>query len=243
MSRSLHDILKVIEENKIEVVEFKMKDMSGRVSTVTIPSRLFTEEFVQNGITIDSVRGICVEKSKGDAIFVPDLDSATVDLFAIVPCMTISGNIRTIYVNNGVYMAETPEKPKGTRGDKVAGMIFSIVSLYFGISAAVWAIFSAVFSICFSWAEGAGIIFGLIYGFFAVIYAVIAIIFGALGKRKGKRCGRTTGMAKAGLVLGIVSLAILLVPIILFVLLMLLFLFLFIMYFVLMIFAACIYSL
>ena len=243
MSRNLHDILKVIEENKIEVIEFKMKDMSDRVSTVTIPSRLFTEEFVQNGITIDSVRGVCVEKSKGDAIFIPDFDSATVDLFAIVPGMTISGNIRTIYVNNGVYMAQTPEKPKGTRGDKVAGLIFSIVSLYCGISGAIFAVCAAFLAICLSWAEGAGIIFGLIYGFFAVIYAVIAIIFGALGKKRGIRCGRTTGMATTGLVLGIVSLGILLVPIILFALLMLLFLFIFIIYFVLMIFAACIYSL
>ena len=244
MSRSFLDVLKVIEDNKIEVIELKMSDISGRVHTATIPARLFTEEFVQNGIPVDTVRCICVEYGKGDSMFVPDLDSATVDLFAIVPSMTISGQLKAVYVNNGVYMAEPPAPPKkGTRGDKVAGLIFSIVSLYFGIEALVWAFLAAFFAIAFGWVYGMGLLYGVVYGFVSLICLVIAIVFGILGKKRGIRCGRTTRMASIGLVFGIISAAIMLIPILLFALLMLFFLLIFILYFVMMIFAACIYAL
>lgn len=243
MSRSFLDVLKVIEDNKIEVIELKMSDISGRVHTATIPARLFTEEFVQNGIPVDTARCICVEYGKGDSMFVPDLDSATVDLFAIVPSMTISGQLRAIYVNNGVYMAEPPTPPqKGTRGDKVAGLIFSIVSLYFGIEALVWACLAAFFAIAFGWVYGMGLIYGVVYGFVSLFCLVIAIVFGILGKKRGIRCGRTTRMASIGLVFGIVSAAIMLLPLLLLTLFAILFLVFLIIYFVFVMIIACFYG-
>lgn len=247
MSRSFVDVLKVIEENKIEVVEFKMIDSAGRTRTIAIPAKSLTMELVQNGISVDSVRGVCVEEGKGDAIFVPEFDCISVDPFAVYPKMTISGRLQSInmFPQTPVYAEPYAQKPapKGSKGDRITSLIFSIVSLYFGVNAAVIAAIAAFFAVLFWWAYGLGILYGAIFGFFALIYTIVAIVFGALGKGRCKKCERSTGMATAGLVLGIVSCAILLIPIILAALVVLLFVLLLVVYFVIMIVLIFVYVL
>ena len=54
MSKSIKDILKMIEENDIKMVDFKMVDINGVYRHVTIPAGNFSEDTMKSGIGFDA---------------------------------------------------------------------------------------------------------------------------------------------------------------------------------------------
>ena len=54
MATTAKDIIKLIRDEDIKMVDFKIVDINGQFRHVTIPAANFTEETMQNGIGFDA---------------------------------------------------------------------------------------------------------------------------------------------------------------------------------------------
>ena len=54
MAKSVKDIMKMIEQNDIKMVDFKMVDINGQFRHVTIPAGHFNEDTMKSGIGFDA---------------------------------------------------------------------------------------------------------------------------------------------------------------------------------------------
>ena len=54
MAKSTQDVLKIIKENGIKMVDFKMVDINGQYRHVTIPAENFSEDTMKSGIGFDA---------------------------------------------------------------------------------------------------------------------------------------------------------------------------------------------
>ena len=83
--KTLQEILDLCQEKDIQIVDFKMTDIDGRWRHLSIPVGRLNEETMQYGIGFDGSNYGYAPVESSDMVFVPDLDSATVDPFAEVP--------------------------------------------------------------------------------------------------------------------------------------------------------------
>ena len=123
MSRSVQDVLKMIEENGIEMVDFKMVDINGQYRHVTIPAQNFSEDTMKSGIGFDASNYGYAVVEKSDMVFIPDPDTAVVDPFCSIPTLSMTGNAMIIdspenrplaqYPRNIVLAAEQYMKDSG----------------------------------------------------------------------------------------------------------------------------------
>ncbi len=101
MARTAQDLMNMIQENGIQMVDFKIVDINGQFRHVTIPASNFTEETIKDGIGFDASNYGYAVVEKSDMVFIPDLDTAIVDPFCGVPTLSITGNAMIIdYPNN-----------------------------------------------------------------------------------------------------------------------------------------------
>ncbi len=101
MARSAQDLMNMIQENGIQMVDFKIVDINGQFRHVTIPASNFTEETIKDGIGFDASNYGYAVVEKSDMVFIPDLDTAVVDPFCGIPTLSITGNAMIIdYPNN-----------------------------------------------------------------------------------------------------------------------------------------------
>ncbi len=101
MARTAQDLMNMIQENGIQMVDFKIVDINGQFRHVTIPASNFTEETIKDGIGFDASNYGYAVVEKSDMVFIPDLDTAVVDPFCGVPTLSITGNAMIIdYPNN-----------------------------------------------------------------------------------------------------------------------------------------------
>ncbi len=101
MARSAKDLMNMIQENDIQMVDFKIVDINGQFRHVTIPASNFTEETIKDGIGFDASNYGYAVVEKSDMVFIPDLDTAVVDPFCGIPTLSITGNAMIIdYPNN-----------------------------------------------------------------------------------------------------------------------------------------------
>lgn len=235
MSKSFADILTLMHENNVEMVNFKMADAKGKYHQVTIPAGSFSIDLIQKGINIDTNTYSCVPANNGDAIFIPDMDSAVLDQGSIISTVVVSGELRYFNGKNKV----TNVAPEASKGDKITSLIFSIVALSCGGSALLLSLGAMLFACCCFWAYGAGIYAGFIWGICSLICAIPGIVFGVLGKKKCAKSGRAPGMAVAGLIMSIVSCIMTIIPIILLVLLIALIVILYVIIFVIYLLVMC----
>ena len=54
MPKSVQDIQKLIKENGIRMIDFKMVDINGQYRHVTIPAENFSEDTLKSGIGFDA---------------------------------------------------------------------------------------------------------------------------------------------------------------------------------------------
>lgn len=248
MSKSFADILTLIHANNVEMINFRMADANGQYHQITIPASSFSIDLIQRGINIDTTTYSCVAAYMGDAIFIPDLDSAVVDTGSIISTVVISGQLR--YFNGNV----TPVANASGSNDKLP-LIFSIVALSCGGVGTLCALAELLLCCCCAvsaFIPYLGYLTGIIClcvqivgAFVAFACGVAGIVFGVLANKKCKEIGKSNGMSLAGLILGIVSAVLAFLPFILIAALIIIFIaiivIIFLLYFFLGCFIGCLY--
>jgi glutamine synthetase len=96
MAKTLQDILTLCQEKDIKIVDFKMTDIDGRWRHLSIPVERLTQDTMEFGIGFDGSNYGYAPVESSDMVFVPDLDSATIDPFAEVPTLTMIGDVMVI---------------------------------------------------------------------------------------------------------------------------------------------------
>lgn len=96
MAKNLKDILKLCEENEVEIVDFKMTDIDGRWRHLSIPVCRLNEDTMKYGIGFDGSNYGYAPVENSDMVFVPDLDSAVIDPFCTIPTLSMIGDVMVI---------------------------------------------------------------------------------------------------------------------------------------------------
>ena len=96
MSKKVSDIIKLIKEQDVQMVDFKMVDINGQYRHVTIPANHFSEEIMKDGIGFDASNYGYAVVEKSDMVFIPDPDTALIDPFCEIKTLSMSGNAMII---------------------------------------------------------------------------------------------------------------------------------------------------
>lgn len=123
MKEKIQKIVKLIKEQDVKMVDFKMVDINGQFRHVTIPATHFNEEVFVNGIGFDASNYGYAVVEKSDMVFIPDPDTAMIDPFCEIKTLSMSGNAMIIdspknrplaqYPRNIVLAAEKYMKDSG----------------------------------------------------------------------------------------------------------------------------------
>ena len=227
MSKSIADVLALIQENNVEMVNFKMADAKGEYHQITIPASTFSIEFIQKGININTANYSCVAANKCDAIFIPDLDSANIDNGSIIPTVVISGELR-YFSKNASEIALEVENGKVKKGK--ASRVFGTVSLLCGLAGLILLVLEIVIGFCTWLCSLLPYVGGQLVAFLGIpaavlilaiivvvlVLGIIGIVFGSISIGKSKKAGRSAGLGIAGLVLSILAMVLWLLPLIVF---------------------------
>ena len=108
MAKTAQDIIKLIKENGIEMVDFKMVDINGSFRHVTIPAQHFSEETMTDGVGFDASNYGYAVVEKSDMVFIPDPDTAVMDPFCDVPTLSMTGNAMIIDYPHNRPLAQYP---------------------------------------------------------------------------------------------------------------------------------------
>ena len=132
--KTLKEIKALMEENEIEMVDFKMTDIDGRWRHITIPAQRFTESTLTDGIGFDGSNYGFAPVENSDMVFIPDLSTAAIDPFAEVPTLTMSGDAMVIsrpenkpfdqYPRNVIKRAVEYMKEQGVADQMIIGPEF-----------------------------------------------------------------------------------------------------------------------
>ena len=96
MSKTVSDILRMIEENDIKMIDFKMVDINGQYRHVSIPAGNFSEDTMRSGIGFDASNYGYAVVGKSDMVFIPDPDTAVIDPCCQIPTLSMTGNAMII---------------------------------------------------------------------------------------------------------------------------------------------------
>jgi len=96
MSKTVNDILRMIEEHDIKMIDFKMVDINGQYRHVSIPAGNFSEDTMISGIGFDASNYGYAVVEKSDMVFIPDPDTAVIDPFCQIPTLSMTGNAMII---------------------------------------------------------------------------------------------------------------------------------------------------
>ena len=108
MKTTAKDIMKLIKEQGIEMVDFKIVDINGQFRHVTIPAAHFNEETMVNGIGFDASNYGYAVVEKSDMVYIPDLDTAIMDPFCEIPTLSMIGNAMIIDYPHNRPLAQYP---------------------------------------------------------------------------------------------------------------------------------------
>ncbi len=108
MSRSVQDIMNLIQEQNIQMVDFKMVDINGQYRHVTIPANHFSESTLTEGIGFDASNYGYAVVEKSDMVFIPDPGTAVIDPFCQVPTLSMTGNAMIIDSPNNRPLKQYP---------------------------------------------------------------------------------------------------------------------------------------
>ncbi len=96
MARTLEDVRRMIEENDVKIVDFKLTDIDGRWRHLSIPAERLTEGTMEHGIGFDGSNYGYAPVENSDMVFMPVLDSAVIDRYAEIPTLSMIGDVRVI---------------------------------------------------------------------------------------------------------------------------------------------------
>ncbi|MBI0583684.1 MAG: type I glutamate--ammonia ligase [Methanomassiliicoccus sp.] len=133
MNRSIKEVQEFIKTNNIEMIDFKMIDLDGRWRHLTIPAANFKESVFEFGIGFDGSNYGYAPTENSDMVFIPDIDTMTVDPFAGIPTVGMIGDVMIIgkenkpfdqYPRNIAKSAERYMKEQGIADEMVIGPEF-----------------------------------------------------------------------------------------------------------------------
>ena len=96
MAKTLDDILRMIRENNIKIVDFKLTDLDGRWRHLSIPAERLSEKTMTEGIGFDGSNYGYAAVENSDMVFIPVPDSAVIDTYAEVPTLSMIGDVQVI---------------------------------------------------------------------------------------------------------------------------------------------------
>ncbi|MBO4900977.1 MAG: type I glutamate--ammonia ligase [Lachnospiraceae bacterium] len=96
MAKTLKDIQKLIKDQGIEMVDFKLTDIDGRWRHLSIPAERLNESTMEHGIGFDGSNYGYAPIENSDMVFIPVLDSAVIDRYSTVPTLSMIGDVRVI---------------------------------------------------------------------------------------------------------------------------------------------------
>ena len=108
MSKTVKEIMDLIQEKNIQMVDFKMVDIHGQFRHVTIPAKDFTEEIMLEGVGFDASNYGYAVVEKSDMVFIPDPDTAVIDPFCQIPTLSMTGNAMIIDYPQNRPLAQYP---------------------------------------------------------------------------------------------------------------------------------------
>ena len=97
---TFEEVKSYFEENEIEMVDFKVIDVNGRMKHLTIPAARFTEDTMTYGIGFDGSNYGYAAVEKSDMVFVPDLNTLALEPYADLPTATMFGDVYVIGAEN-----------------------------------------------------------------------------------------------------------------------------------------------
>ena len=108
MAKTVQDIMDLIQEQNIQMVDFKMVDIHGQYRHVTIPATHFNESTLTEGIGFDASNYGYAVVEKSDMVFIPDPDTALIDPFCAIPTLSMTGNAMIIDSPNNRPLNQYP---------------------------------------------------------------------------------------------------------------------------------------
>ncbi len=96
MFKNVKEVLSYINDNKIEMIDFKMIDIDGRWRHLTIPVSSFNEDVLISGFGFDASNYGYAPVENSDMVLIPSLESAKLDPFTEVKTLTMIGNVYMI---------------------------------------------------------------------------------------------------------------------------------------------------
>jgi len=107
---------RIIEENKIEFIDLKCIDLSGRLHHITLPVYPnILEKLLNDGVGFDASSYGFSKVENSDMIQIPDLETAVIDLFRDAPTLSfythtiLTDEARTPFNQDGRYLAKKAE--------------------------------------------------------------------------------------------------------------------------------------
>ncbi len=105
---TIADIFRMIDENGIKMIDFKMVDINGQFRHVTVPAGAFSEDLMTNGVGFDASNYGFAVVEKSDMVFIPDPNTAFIDPFCEIPTLSLSGNAMVIDYPENKPLAQYP---------------------------------------------------------------------------------------------------------------------------------------
>ena len=96
MAKTLKDIQKLIKDEGILMVDFKLTDIDGRWRHLSIPAERLTESTMEYGIGFDASNYGYAPIESSDMVFIPVLESAVIDRYCEVPTLSMIGDVKII---------------------------------------------------------------------------------------------------------------------------------------------------
>src|SRR5712671_2982707 len=93
--RTPSDVVRLVQEQGIEVVDFRFCDLPGLMQHFSVPSHELSEEAFEDGYGFDgsSIRGF-QEIQESDMLLMPDPDTAFLDPFTTVPTLVLICDVK-----------------------------------------------------------------------------------------------------------------------------------------------------
>lgn len=114
---SLQSINALIKKNKIEVIDLKAIDLTGRLHHISLPMHdNLISQIIKEGVGFDGSSYGFKKVENSDMILIPDLDTAVSDLFREAPTLSFYSNIiltdekRSKFSQDGRYLAKQAEE-------------------------------------------------------------------------------------------------------------------------------------
>jgi glutamine synthetase len=94
--KTYEELMHFCKKNAIQIIDFKMIDLTGRWRHLSIPTSRFTPNTLKAGIGFDGSNYGFAPIEKSDMVFIPDISSAFHDPFTEVATLSMIGDVYVI---------------------------------------------------------------------------------------------------------------------------------------------------